>query len=52
MRGRSVDCEVDLPATAGVREFPKLDLLGARSSLAPGVPLVGEDVGDEIFGEG
>ena len=52
MRGRSVDCEVDLTATACVRELPKLDLFAAWTSLAPGLKLVGEDVGDEIFGEG
>ena len=53
MRGRSVDCEVDLTATACVRELLKLDLFAARSSLAlVGRPLVGEDGGVEIFAEG
>ena len=52
MRGRSVDCEVDLTATACVRELLKLDLFATRSSLALIGPLVGEDFGDEIFVEG
>lgn len=52
MRGRSVDCEVDLTATACVREFLNLDIFAARPSLALVLPVVGENFGDKIFWEG
>lgn len=53
MRVRSVDCGVDLMATACVRELLKLDLFAARSWIAlVERPRVGEDGGHEFFTEG